>query len=128
MTNVSHQSEWEGAMTENKATVVRYIEGFNQGDREKILSCLTDDVEWLIPGFFHVRGKDDFGGQITNDAFVGLPTVRIARLTEEADVVVCEGTVRAGRAGGGELDAMFCDVFEMRGGLIRKLVTYQVGS
>lgn len=82
-------------MTENKATVARYIEGFNEGDREKILSCLTDDVEWLIPGFFHVHSKQEFGGQITNDAFRGLPNVTIVRLTEENDVVICEGTVRA---------------------------------
>ncbi len=115
-------------MTDNKKTVARYIEGFNQGDREKILSCLTEDVEWLIPRFFHVHGKVEFAGQITNDAFVGLPDVNIVRLTEENDVVICEGTVRASRADGGELDAMFCDVFEMRGGLISKLVTYQVDA
>jgi hypothetical protein len=27
----------------------------------QILSCLTDDVEWLIPGGFHASGKDEFG-------------------------------------------------------------------
>jgi hypothetical protein len=44
-------------MTENKRTVNEYMDGFRRSDHEQILSCLTDDVEWEIPGAFHVRGK-----------------------------------------------------------------------
>jgi hypothetical protein len=40
-------------MTANKQTVERYMDGFRRTDRAQILSCLTDDVEWLIPGAFH---------------------------------------------------------------------------
>jgi hypothetical protein len=38
--------------------------------------------------------------------------------------VVAEGRVRARRAQGGELRAVFCDVFLLRGGLIRHLTSY----
>jgi ketosteroid isomerase-like protein len=111
-------------MNLNKTTVRKYIDGFAKGDHEQILSCLTDDVEWLIPGMFHVAGKEAFEREIENDAFVGLPTLGITRLTEENDIVVAEGTVRAERRDGGFLDAVFCDVFEMKGGRIRKLISY----
>lgn len=40
-------------MTGNKRTVQKYMEGSRETDRGKILSCLTDDVEWEIPGLFH---------------------------------------------------------------------------
>ena len=43
-------------MTANKRTVKKYMEGFRQTDRDKIL-CLADDVEWEIPGLFHSRGR-----------------------------------------------------------------------
>src|SRR6187200_2945521 len=40
-------------MTPNQHTVETYMDGFRHTDRARILSCLTDDVEWLIPGMFH---------------------------------------------------------------------------
>ena len=48
--------------TANKQTVQKYMDGFNAGDHAMILACLTDDVEWLIPGAFHTRGKTAFDG------------------------------------------------------------------
>ena len=114
--------EWK--MSENKATVEKYIDGFNRSDHAQILSCLTDDVEWHIPGAFHVVGKHAFDKEIENDAFVGRPTVVILRMVEEDDVVVAEGRVRAARRDGGVLDAVFCDVFVMAGARIRRLTSY----
>ncbi|MGH8435156.1 MAG: hypothetical protein ACRERX_11890, partial [Pseudomonas sp.] len=46
-------------------------------DHAQILSCLTDDVEWEMPGAFHLVGKDAFDNEIENDAFVGSPTITI---------------------------------------------------
>jgi hypothetical protein len=38
-------------MTPNKRTIETYMDGFRKTDRPQILSCLTDDVEWVIPTF-----------------------------------------------------------------------------
>ena len=111
-------------MSTNTQTVERYMEAFRRTDHAAILACLTDDVEWMIPGAFHTHGKVAFDGQIENDAFVGHPDIRVTRLIEEADIVVAEGTVRASRRDGGALNLVFCDVFEMRGGKVRKLTSY----
>jgi ketosteroid isomerase-like protein len=111
-------------MSLNKQTVQRYIDGFNRSDHPQILSCLTDDVEWVMPGAFHLHGKDEFDKEIENEAFTGRPIVRLTRMTEENDVVVAEGTVRASFKNGSVLNAVFCDVFEMEGGLIKRLITY----
>ena len=62
-------------MTGNKRTVNEYMDGFRRSDHEQILSCLTDDVEWEIPGAFHVRGKEAFDKEIENEAFVGRPNI-----------------------------------------------------
>jgi hypothetical protein len=56
---------------------------------------LTGDVDWEIPGGFHVRGKEAFDKEIENEAFVGRPNITVTRLTEESDIVVAEGSVRA---------------------------------
>jgi ketosteroid isomerase-like protein len=113
-------------MSRNKQTVERYIDGFNKSDHAQILSCLTDDIEWLMPGTFHLTGKDAFDKEIENAAFTGSPTVTITRMIEENDVVVAEGTVRVAWKGGGFLDAVFCDAFEMENARIKRLITYQV--
>ena len=111
-------------MTPNKRTVETYMDGFRRTDKSQILSCLTDDVEWEIPGAFHVRGKYDFERHIVDDDFVPNPTIGVTRLTEADDVVIAEGTVRTQKNDGTFLSLAFCDVFEMSGGKIRRLVSY----
>ena len=111
-------------MTENKRTIEKYMAGFRASDHEQILSCLTDDVEWEIPGMFHSRGKAAFDKEIENDAFVGRPDIAVSRLTEEGDVVVAEGSVRAQKRDGGALSLRFCDVFIMQAAKIKRLTSY----
>jgi uncharacterized protein len=111
-------------MTPNERTVETYMDGFRKTDRPRILSCLTDDVEWQIPGVFHVRGKDEFAKHIVDEGFVPNPAIAVTRMTEANDVVVAEGSVRAPRQDGTFLNLVFCDVFEMRSGKIRRLTSY----
>ena len=113
-------------MSARKQVVERYVEGFRSQDHEAILSCLTDDVIWEMPPHFSLSGKEEFDGAIENDATPGVPDIRLTRLTEEGDVVIAEGAVRAALRDGGEIDALFCDVFEFRENQISRLVTYQV--
>jgi ketosteroid isomerase-like protein len=111
-------------MTRNKQTVQRYMEAFRKSDHAEVLACLTDDVEWVIPGAFHLQGKEAFDREIENEAFVGRPAIDVARLVEEDEVVVAEGSVRSARRDGGVLNAVFCDVFVMREARIRHLTSY----
>ena len=104
-------------MTESKKTVEKYMDGFRKNDHAQILSCLTEDIEWEIPGVFHVVGKN---------AFEGNPGITILRMAEENDVVVAEGKVSSQRKVGSILSAMFCDVFILQDVKIKKLTSYLV--
>lgn len=115
-------------MTENKHTVQQYMEGFRQTDRETILSCLTDDVEWEIPGLFHSLGKAAFNDHIVDPGFAGNPIISVTRMTEENNVVVAEGMVLAKRDDMTFLSFAFCDVFELENGKIRRLTSYLMES
>ena len=110
----------------NKQTIESYMDGFRRTNRAQILSCLTDDVEWKIPGVFDVRGKEEFDRHIVDDGFTGHPEITVTRLTEENDVVVAEGRVRAQRTDGSYVNLEFCDVFELQDGRIRRLISYLV--
>jgi ketosteroid isomerase-like protein len=113
-------------VTRNKRTVEKYMDGFRKSDHEQILSCLTEDIEWNMPGVFHLVGKAAIDGEIENPGFVGSPTIAVTRMVEEDDVVVAEGTVRVQRKDGGVLNAVFCDVFALKDGKIRRISTYQI--
>ena len=111
-------------MSPNKLTVQKYVDAFTRSDHADVLSCLTDDVEWVVPGAFHLTGKKAFDEAIENEAFVGSPVIRITRLLEEHDVVVAEGAVQSARRDGGLLNAVFCDVFVMQNARIKHLTSY----
>jgi ketosteroid isomerase-like protein len=111
-------------MTTNKKVVETYMQGFNESDHEKILSCLTDDVIWEMPGFFYLTGKEQFDKEIENDAFEGKPVITITRMIEENDIVVAEGDVKSKMKNGDPFHAVFCDVFHFRAGKIEQLTTY----
>lgn len=111
-------------MSANKQTVQKYMAAFGQLDHAAVLDCLTDDVEWVIPGMFRASGKKAFDREIENPAFVGRPAIVVTRMTEENDVVVAEGKVQCTKRDGGVLNLDFCDVFEMHGGKVKRLISY----
>ena len=115
-------------MTVNKLVVTQYMDGFIESDHKRILDCLSDDIVWYMPGFFNLSGKEAFDKEIENDYFEGKPRIVISRMTEESNVVVTEGSVQCKIKNGGMLDALFCDVFEMESGKIKKLTTYQMNK
>lgn len=60
-------------MTENKATVEKYMDGFRKSDHALILSCLTDDVVWEMPGAFHLTGKEPLTRRLRMTPSSGAP-------------------------------------------------------
>lgn len=111
-------------MSENKKTVAQYMAAFQKIDHQAILDCLTDDVIWQMPGFYHHVGKAAFDKEIENDAFEGSPTITVTRMIEEADIVVAEGTVKCKQKGGKMIDVVFCDLFHMQNAKIKQLTSY----
>jgi ketosteroid isomerase-like protein len=111
-------------VSENKRVVEAYMDAYTRFAREEIGALLTDDVRWDVPGAFHVQGRAAFDEHIIDPYSDGPPDITITRLTEEHDVVVAEGTVRAKRTDGSVLHLEYCDVFEMRDHKIARLISY----
>ena len=57
------------AMSQNKQTIERYLDGFRRSDHAQILDCLTEDVQWVIPGRLPAGGQ---GGLRQGDRERGL--------------------------------------------------------
>jgi ketosteroid isomerase-like protein len=111
-------------MSEQKQIVEKYMDGFRATNHEIILSCLTDNVVWEMPGFYLHNGKTAFDKEIAYPNADGHPDIKVTRLVEEGNIVVAEGTVKAKMKDGNKLDAVFCDVFHFTNGKISKLTSY----
>jgi ketosteroid isomerase-like protein len=106
-------------LSQNIETVNTYLDGFRANDHERILSCLTDDIEWTVFGAFHLTGKDAYDKAIDGaPEFVDPPELEVVRMVEQGDVVMAELVGRARRAAGGELRMSMAEVFVMRDGKI----------
>lgn len=100
------------------------MDGFRNTDHEMILSCLTPDVIWEMPGYFYHEGIEAFDKEIENPMADGDPLIEIFRMIEEENFVVAEGSVKAKLKDGNLIDAVFCDVFHFRDEKICKLTSY----
>ena len=105
-------------MSENTATVERYLDGFRRNDHAQILSCLTDDIRWTVFGAFRLEGKQAYDAAIEGPGFVGPPWLEVVRMVEQDDVVMAELTGEVPREDGGVTRLSMAEVFVMRDGLI----------
>ena len=105
-------------MSDNTATVERYLDGFRKNDHAQVLSCLTDDIEWTVFGAFHLTGKQAYDEAIEGPGWVAPPRLEVVRMVEQGDVVMAELDGWVLREGGGETRLSMAEVFVMRNGLI----------
>jgi ketosteroid isomerase-like protein len=113
-------------MSDHKAVVADYIDGFRRTDHAAILGCLTDDVVWVIHGHRTMQGKDAFDGEIENGAAVGSPTLHLDRLIEEGDTVVAVGHGEMTLKEAGRVPFVFTEVFSFMGNLIGRIETFHI--
>ena len=113
-------------MSTRKTVIEKYIDGFRRSDHAQILSCLADDVVWVLHGHKTLRGKHAFDAEIENEAFEGHPTINLERLIEEGDCVAVTGNGTATKKGGERVHFVFSEVFTFTGDLVSRLDTYHV--
>jgi ketosteroid isomerase-like protein len=113
-------------MSTHRDTVHEYMEGFKEGDHERILRCLTDDVLWIIHGHRTTNGKAEFDDEIVGADFEGRPTLSVDRVFEDGDVVIVTGEGTADLQAGGQFRFVYNDLFTFRGDLIERVDSYIV--
>lgn len=84
------------SIDENKAAVKRFLEVFSEGDPDKTLAALSDDVQWWVSGGLQgmsgTYDKEGFGKLIGGVADVYVNPLRITPLSmvAEGDSVAVE--------------------------------------
>jgi ketosteroid isomerase-like protein len=110
----------------NKEIIRKVNEGFAEGDNEKILLYVADDVRWDIIGISAHVGKEAFSKEINNENFEGVPTITTKNEIGENDWVAVEGEVQCRKKNGGMLDAFFVDTYRLENGKIKEMRSYLI--
>ncbi len=106
--------------------VKKYIDGFREGNSQKILSCLAEDVTWNIYGFKSLSGIDQFAAELKNDAFEGNPELQILNVVENVSTVAIQGSGRVKQRAGDWLPFVFSEFFTFANGKVKTLDTYHI--
>src|SRR5262245_55904316 len=112
-------------MSVHKRIVEKYMEGFRRGDHDLVLTCLADDVVWVLHGYKTLRGKDAFEAEIKGTSFEGGLVLTLDRLIEEGDTVVATGS-SATETADDKRELVFCELFRFSGEAVSRLDTYHV--
>lgn len=105
--------------------------GFNNGDVDAILECVTDDFEWILasgPDAPHgkiVRGRESVAATMAARA-LEIPELRFSEtdLIYAGDRVIGTYRVTGRYADGRRLDMRGCDLYVIRGGKIARKDSY----
>lgn len=115
----------ERAMSPRKQIVERYAECFSHQDWSGLGACLTEDAERLEAGqATPVRGRAEIERDMRPGPNVLGLRMKVARMIEEGDVVVAEGTVQISLSDGKPLEVVFSNHFEFQGDKIRRVTSY----
>ena len=87
-------------VTQQKAVVEKYPDGFRRGDLARTMSGLSDDVVWALHGAKTLVCKDAFAAEADSGGGPN-PELTLDRLVEEGDTVavVGHGCVAGRRSG-----------------------------
>jgi ketosteroid isomerase-like protein len=110
--------------------------GFNSGDAQAVMDCVTDDFEWILaagPNAPHgtiVRGREGVAATMAQRA-KDIPELRFSDtdLIYSGDRVVGTYRVTGRYADGRVIDARGCDIYVIRDGKIARKDSYwkQIG-
>ena len=114
------------SLSRNKEIIRRLNKGFEEGDEEKILSCLSDDVQWWVIGAFTATGKEEYRKQITNENFTGTPIITIINEIAEGDRVAVEGKVHSQMRNGNLFKAFFHNAYLLENEKVISMTSYLV--
>ena len=117
---------------ETRALIQTYYDTLPTGNRDKLASLFTDDVEWLPPEtapFEVVRGAQavalELGGALLKRVFdVKTFRVEIRRMLADGDTAVVQQSLSAKTLDGESYENEYCWVYTCRGGKIARIEEY----
>jgi len=121
----------------SKQVVVHAWEAFASRDPGRVGAVFAPDAEWLAPpgnatalalgGIHHLVGRDRIVHFLTHEfgtVFVASVSIDFRGIYADGDTVVVEERMQATLAHGGHYDNDYCFIFELEGGLIKRVREY----
>lgn len=111
---------------DNQALFEKVLQTFDNNDSDGLIALVTDDFEWEMLGDQTVKGKENL-----KKMFAGTDGTEMISCTKELQLLdgnkgACNGIVKMKNAKGEPFEMYYCDMYVFQGGLLRKMVTYNI--
>ncbi len=105
-------------LSPNKHLITTYM----NADRSKSGELMTDDIQWVewVDGVPPAGSVNEGKAAVMGNAGDDVLRNEITRMTEEGNVVVVEGICHVTKKDGSTLKVRFCNVFELKGGQVKR--------
>jgi ketosteroid isomerase-like protein len=110
----------------NKEIIRKVNEGFGEGNTEKILLYVAEDVTWQMPGGFSLQGKEAFGKEASNNIMASPPVITVKNEISEGNMVAVEGHVTCEHKDGSTFTGAFFDFYRLENGKIKEMRSYVI--
>ena len=116
---------------QNKLIIQEFFQAGNQGEIERCIQLLADDVKWTDIGSTRFSGtyigKDDLSANLLGPLFsqlkAGIFSV-LENIVAEGEFVVVQSRGEAETVGGKPYNNTYCHIFKVRDGKIREVTEY----
>lgn len=115
-------------MKNNKEIIIAFNIAFDKGNSEEIAEFVTEDFEWHLLGDSVIKGKENLLQFFADHPDMKVITVTKDHIIVEGDTASVAGEVKCTDKTGQIYDMYYCDVYELTGGLIKKMISYTVNG
>lgn len=109
-----------------RQTIIEFNIAFELADVKTITKYITDDFEWHMLGESTVIGKDSFIQFFADHKDTKVLSTTKDHIIIDGDFVSVDGEVQCTDKSGKIFDMYYCDVYEFKSGLIKKMISYMV--
>lgn len=110
---------------DNRKILQDFLDKFDKGDIEGILSHMTDDVQWHILEDRLMAGKEAVRTFLIDNQDMKIVSATRDHFIVEGDRATVGGeAVCRNTTNGDAFDMYYCDVYQLQNGKVKDMVTY----
>jgi ketosteroid isomerase-like protein len=112
----------------NREIIMEIVDAFDNNDVERILNCVTDDIEWEMLGENTISGKETLRKFFGEHADMKMVSSTEDHIIINGDSGCVSGSVQCSNGKGQDFNMYYCDIYKLKDDKIKKITTYSINK
>jgi uncharacterized protein len=109
---------------DNKSVIQAVIDAFDNNSPEDLYPLITDDFQWDMKGDQLISGKENLRKMFSMGKDIQMVSSTKDHIIIDGDTAAVDGKVDMKHPDGRIEHMNYCDIYELEGGKVKKMVTY----